>query len=344
MTFDSYEVYRMEGAMPDAMMSPRSTLEGVTPEMSGLPSGKPTGGPEKRARRRSMRTPLERTPWLLPTFLCVWLVLVIAPLLVLLAYSFFESRNFAMIYSPSFHTWESVFQSGRFEVTLRTLRIALSVTAVDLLLAFPAALWLAKGRCGKSTRAIMLALFTIPFFLDLSSRIIVWRGILDENGLINYVLMHLHLIDSPIHGMLYTEGAVQFGMAITNFPVMILPIYLAISVIDDTLIAAAADLGASPARILVDIILPMSMPGILAGVVFTLGPALASWIEPNMLGGGFVNMLSNSVDSAYSALRYPVVAALSSLVILLIGVLLIALVFLTRRFTDLSSAFRSLQN
>ncbi|HEV7833648.1 MAG TPA: ABC transporter permease [Caballeronia sp.] len=295
-------------------------------------------------RRGTMRTPLERSPWLLPLFLSVWLTLVIAPLLVLFAYSFFESRNFAMIYKPSLATWESLFTSGRFEVTVRTLRIALTVTAIELALAFPSALWLAKGGCSKTTKALVLALLTIPFFLDLSSRIIVWRGILDENGLINYVLMAVHVIASPIRGMLYTEQAVHFGMIVSYFPMMVLPIYMAISVIDDTLIAAAADLGASPWRILADIVLPLSMPGILAGVVFTLGPALASWIEPNMLGGGFVNMLSNSVDSAYSALRYPVVAALSSFVILMVGLMLAVLMFLTRRFADLSTSFRNLQS
>ena len=226
---------------------------------------------------------------------------------------------------------------------MRTLRIALTVTVIELVLAFPSALWLAKGGCSKTTKALVLALLTIPFFLDFSSRIIVWRGILDENGLINHVLMAVHVISSPIRGMLYTEQAVHFGMIVSYFPMMVLPIYMAISVIDDTLIAAAADLGAPPWRILADVILPLSMPGILAGVVFTLGPALASWIEPNMLGGGFVNLLSNSVDSAYSALRYPVVAALSSFVILMVGLMLALLMFLTRRFADLSTSFRKLQ-
>jgi spermidine/putrescine transport system permease protein len=296
------------------------------------------------SRRGTMRTPLERSPWLLPLFLSVWLTLVIAPLLVLFAYSFFESRNFAMIYKPSLATWESLFTSGRFEVTVRTLRIALTVTVIELVLAFPSALWLAKGGCSKTTKALVLALLTIPFFLDLSSRIIIWRGILDENGLINHVLMTVHVIGSPIRGMLYTEQAVHFGMIVSYFPMMVLPIYMAISVIDDTLIAAAADLGAPPWRIFADVILPLSMPGILAGVVFTLGPALASWIEPNMLGGGFVNLLSNSVDSAYSALRYPVVAALSSFVILMVGLMLALLMFLTRRFAELSTSFRNLQS
>lgn len=291
---------------------------------------------------RKMKTPLDRPQWLVPAFLGVWGLVVIAPLLVLVAYSFFDSRNFAMVYKPSLNTWSNLFSSGRFEVTVRTLRIAMTVTVIELLVAFPTALWLAKGGCSKSTKAIVLALLTIPFFLDLSSRIIVWRGILDETGLISYVLMSLHVIAEPIKGLLYTEKAVHFGMLLTSFPTMVLPIYMAISIIDDTFIAAAADLGASPARILKDIVIPLAMPGVLAGVVFTLGPTLASWVEPNMLGGGFVNMLSNSVDSAYSALRYPVLAALSTFVILMIGAIFLVLLFVTRNVADASSFFKSL--
>ncbi len=303
-----------------------------------------TTGMRRAKLSKTLRTPLDRTPWLLPGFLVVWGFAVIVPLLVLLVYSFFESRNFAMVYQPSLKTWTELFSSGRFEVTVRTLRIALTVTVIELAVGFPFALWLAKGGCGKTTRAVVLAMLTIPFFLDLSSRIIVWRGILDVNGLVNYLLLHAHLIDSRWTWMLYTEWSVHFGMVVTYFPMMVLPIYMAISVIDDTLIAAASDLGASRARVLVDVIVPLSMPGVLAGVVFTLGPALASWVEPNMLGGGFVNMLSNSVDSAYGSLRYPVVAALSSFVVLMVGLILVLLMFATRRIADIGTAFRSLQN
>ena len=294
--------------------------------------------------RALLRTPSERAHAVLPVFVGVWGVLVILPLFVLLAYSFFESSNFVMVYRPTFNTWIRLFSSGRFEVTLRTLRLASTITLLEFLLALPAAVWLAKGRCAKTTQALVLALLTIPFFLDLSSRIIVWRGILDSHGLVATLLVDAHILHVWPTGWLYSEGTVVFGMLITNYPLMILPIFLAISVIDDSLIAAAADLGATPLRILVDIVLPLSMPGILAGVVFTLGPALASWVEPNMLGGGFVSLLSDSVDSAYTALRYPVVAALSSFVIFVIGLIFLILMVLTRRVADLSSTFRSLHN
>lgn len=281
--------------------------------------------------------------WALPCFLGVWSLLVIAPLVVLVVFSFFQTQFFVTVYKPSLYTWSDLFSSGRFEVTLRTLRIALTVTAIDLAVGFPFALWLAKGRASRTMQAVTLALLTIPFFIDLSSRVIVWRPVLDEHGLVNSFLLAAHLISTPLHWLLYTEWPVHFAMAISDFPMMVLPIYLAINVIDDTLIAACQDLGGSPFRVLKDVILPLSLPGVLGGIVFTLGSALAAWVEPSMLGGGFVEMLSDSITSAYSALRVPMVAALSTFVIVLLAVLLCLLALAMRRFVRIGEVFRSMK-
>jgi spermidine/putrescine transport system permease protein len=279
--------------------------------------------------------------WVIPLFLIGWGLLVILPLVILVCFSFFESRNFMMVYQPSLRTWTELFSSGRFEVMSRTIRVALGATAIDLLIGFPFALWLAKGAVTKQGRSIIITLLTIPFFLDLSSRVFVWRGVLDEQGLINTILIHLGVVQVPLR-MLYNEGAVTFGMVLTNFPLMVLPIYSAMATIDDTLLAAAADLGAPPRRILQDIVLPLAMPGVVAGVVFTLGPALAAWVEPNMLGGGFVTLLSGSIESAYEALRYPTVAALSAFAILVVAAILWVFTFASRRLIDLKALFRNI--
>jgi spermidine/putrescine transport system permease protein len=282
--------------------------------------------------------------WVTPAFLLVWIGLVIVPLLVLVAYSFFETRSFVTLYQPSLKTWFSLFESGRWEVAVRTLRIALTVTLIELVVGFPFALWLAKGCRSKTTQAAVLTLLTIPFFLDMSSRIIVWRAILGQAGLINSILMGLGLTNGPVEWLLYSEFTVHFGMIAPYFPTMVLPIYLALSFIDDDLIKASNDLGATPLQTLLGIIIPLSMPGVIAGIVFTLGPALAAWVEPGMLGGGFVNLLSNSVESAYTALKYPVVAALSTFVILLLALLLGALMLLSRRFADIGATFRVMRS
>ena len=180
-----------------------------------------------------------------------------------------------------------------------------------MLVGFPFALWLAKGGASKTTRAIVLALLTIP---------VLPRPLVAHHRLARHPwpertgqqpAHRRGIIDQPLEWILYTEWSVHFGMVLTYFPMMVLPIYTAMTVIDDALIEASNDLGASPAQTLFNVIVPLSLPGVLAGIVLTLGSALAAWVEPSMLGGGFVNLLSNSVESAFTALRYPVVAALT---------------------------------
>jgi ABC-type spermidine/putrescine transport system permease subunit I len=298
------------------------------------------------AAARVMRFParLGGGNWIVPAFLAVWVVLVLIPLAVLFVFSFFETKNFQTVFHPSLSTWADLLESGRLAVTIRTLRIALTVTLIELLVGFPFALWLAKGGASKTMRATVLALLTIPFFLDLSSRTIVWRAILGQNGLVNSLLAWSGLVDQPVEWILYTEWSVHFGMILSYFPMMVLPVFTAMTAIDDSLIEASNDLGASPTQTLFNVIVPLSLPGVFAGFVLTLGSALAAWVEPEMLGGGFVNLLSNSVESAFTALRYPVVAALTTFVIALLAVLLLVMMAFARRFGDLSSAFRVLKS
>lgn len=265
------------------------------------------------------------------TICLVWAIVVIVPLVILFVYSFFSTQFFQTVYEPTLSTWSGLFSSGRWEVTMRTLRIALTVTMIVLIVGFPFALWLAKGTSSKVGRAVALTLLTIPFFLDLSSRTIVWRAILGQNGLVNSILMKIGLADEPVRWLLYTEFSVHFAMIPALFPPMVIPIYISMTLIDDTLIEASGDLGASPAQTLWRVILPLSLPGIMAGFIFTLGPALAAWVEPGMLGGGFVNLLSSSIESAYTALRYPVVAALSAFVIGLLLIILVVMTLILRR-------------
>lgn len=300
--------------------------------------------PSSLAAKTPWRTLLGRVDWPLALFLAAWFLAVVVPLLGVVVYSFFETKSFFTVYTPSFNTWASIFDSGRFEVILRTLRIAFTVTAVELVLAFAFSLWLAKGCASRTVKAMTLALMTVPFFLDLSSRTIIWRALLGENGPLIPLFIGVGLVEPDSAGILYSEWAVHFGMIIALFPTMMLPVYIAISLVDDALIDASNDLGASPWQTLTGVIIPLSLPGVIAGVLFTLGSAMAAWVEPSMLGGGFVNLLSNSIESAYSALRYPVLAALTTLIMLILGVLVLAFVLIGRRFGDLSSSFRILRS
>ncbi|WP_108663671.1 ABC transporter permease [Acuticoccus kandeliae] len=282
---------------------------------------------------------LKPSSMVVPTFLVAWSLLVLLPLLVIVVFSFFSVKYYKVVYTPTLETWESLINSGRWLAAVRTLRIAVTMTIIELLLAFPFALWLAKGCRSKYVKAAIITLLTIPFFLDASSRIIVWRSILGANGAVNSLLMWLGVIDTPIEWLLYSEFAVHFGLLGTHFPTMVFPIFLSCSLIDDDYIAASQDLGARPSQTLLTVIIPLALPGIVAGIVFTLVPLMAAFVEPQLLGGGFVDLLGNSVNSALQQLKYPTAAALSTFVVVLLGISLAILILVLRKRADISAMF-----
>ena len=276
-------------------------------------------------------------------FVFLWFLLVIVPLLLLVVYTFLQSKGFRVIWDPTFATWNNLFESGRWSVTVRTLRIAFTITAIELIIAFPFALWLAKGCRSRTVKAVILAALTIPFFLDLSSRTIIWRTILGRQGLLNTALLELGLIDEPLDWLLFSEFAVHFGMLAPYFPTMVFPIFLVLILIDDEYIQASRDLGASPLQTFVYVLLPLSLPGIIAGIVFTLVPTMAEYVVPWLMGGFKVNMIGRSIENALTVLKYPTAAALSTFIILLLGVLLAALALVLRRAGGLAGVFEALR-
>lgn len=258
-------------------------------------------------------------------FIAVWAVFVVVPVALLVLWSFLEMKDYSFSSSLSTAAYAAVFDSGRYEVTLRTLRIAGLVTAIELGLALPFALWLAKGVRSSMLKAMVLALLTVPFFISLASRTIVWRSVLSRSGLVNTALMHFGIVEQPVDWLLFSEFSVHLGLLAPSFPTMVLPIFLSISLIDDELIEAARDLGAPPAKVLGDVILPLALPGIIAGIIFTFVPLLGETVVPQLLGGGRVSMLGASISSLLQVLNYPVAAALSTLVLGIFAALFIAL-------------------
>jgi ABC-type spermidine/putrescine transport system permease subunit I len=291
--------------------------------------------------QRKLALPKTATGWFTLIFLSGWVGIVLVPLLIISVFSFFSIKQYQMVFEPTLATWTGLFESGRWVVVARTLQFAVTVTIIELLLAFPFALWLAKGCRSDRVRALIITLLTIPFFLDASSRIIVWRSILGTNGVINTLLMNAGLIDQPITWLLYSGFAVHFGMIGSYFPSAVFPIFLTISLIDDDLIKASADLGASARQTLFNIILPLAMPGIIGGAIFTMVPLMAAWVEPQLLGGGQVNLLGQSIQSALSNLNYPVAAALSTIVIAILILLLSLLTLSLRGRMNMASIFQN---
>jgi ABC-type spermidine/putrescine transport system permease subunit I len=262
----------------------------------------------------------ERSP--VHVFAIVWAIGVLVPVVISVFFSLLKARGLHIEWAVSLHAYRDIIESGRWEVVVRTLTAAASVTAICLAVGFPFALWLAKrARSEKLIQFVWMAL-TVPFFLDPSARTLVWRTVLGSTGLINAGLMKLHLTDAPLQWLLFSDFSIYLGLIGPYFPNMVMPIYLAILLIDNDLIQASADLGATPATTLRNIIIPLAMPGIIAGIIFTFVPVMGDSIVPNILGGGKKEYLADSVMSLSTAMNYAGAAAFATIILTLTALLL----------------------
>ena len=269
--------------------------------------------------------------WIVFGFAVLWTLGGLVPMAGVLLFSFIRAHAEGISFAFTLDAYREIFATGRWEVTARTVRIAATVTAILLFLSFPFALWLAKGLRSSLAKLIIWTLLTAPFFLSDTARTVVWRPVLGLMGPINSGLMQLGVIDRPITWLLFSEPAVHFGLLGPFLPNMVWPIFLSMTLIDDDLLEASKDIGASPWQTLRHVILPLAMPGILAGVVFTFVPMLGDDVVAKIIGGQKVVMLGGAMLDLITALNYSVAAAMSAFVIVLVGVVQLLFIWSVRR-------------
>jgi ABC-type spermidine/putrescine transport system permease subunit I len=183
----------------------------------------------------------ERAP--VDIFALVWTAGVVAPIAISIFFSLLHAHGLRIQWTLSLRAYGDIFESGRWDVVVRTMTAAAIVTAICLLAGFPFALWLAKRARSERLIRFVWMLLTVPFFLDPSARTLVWRGVLGSTGVVNMALMRLHLVDRPVEWLLFSDFSVYLGLIGPYFPNMVMPVYLSIVLIDDSLIQASADLG-----------------------------------------------------------------------------------------------------
>jgi spermidine/putrescine transport system permease protein len=193
----------------------------------------------------------------------------------------------------------------------RSLAYAAITTAICAVLAYPVA-W-TIGRADERRRARLLVLVLVPFWTSFLIRTYAWVTILKSEGLLNSLLIQLNLIAQPLE-MLYTPGAVVLGLVYTFLPFMILPIYSSVEKLDGALIEAALDLGAGPMRAFSRVIVPLTTPGISAGILLVFVPSLGIYAVNDILGGGRVDMIGNIIENQFkgNARNWPFGAALGT--------------------------------
>ena len=179
-----------------------------------------------------------------------------------------------------------------------SIRVAFFTTAICLLLAYPVALILHNLKL--TNKGLVVFLFILPMWMNFMLRILAWQIILSNNGILNSILSTLGL---PTLHILYTETAVTLGMVYDFLPYMILPIYNALSKINDQVVEAAADLGANWWTTFTKVTLPLSRDGIISGIIMVFVPALSSFVVSNLLGGGKVLLIGNVIEQEFTLAR-----------------------------------------
>jgi len=283
------------------------------------------GRPSGTARRR-LSAALWRRPWLRAAALLLpplgWMVvLYLASLALLFVYAFWSLDTFT---GKVVHTWtlsnfrEIVDNATYRTIAFRTIGIAALVTLTDALIAFPFAYYMAR-LAKPQTRTLLFVLVLLPLWSSYLARIYAWRLILAHDGALNWSLSNLGL---PTTGVAYTNTAMWIVFSYVWLPFMILPVYAALERIPDSYVEASRDLGAKGWTTFRRIVLPLALPGVVAGSIFTFSLTLGDYITPTLVGN--TQFIGNVVYRNVLGLSHdlPFAAAYATIPLLVMGLYL----------------------
>ncbi len=257
------------------------------------------------------------------------IVFLIIPICIIAVYSFLEANPYGGVkphwtldaYIQFLFEWDFddnlVFNTAYLMIFWRSFVLAVATTLLCFVIGFPTAYFMAMQSPKKRN-----LLVTIPFWTNLLIRTFCWILMLRDNGIVNNILMGLGLITEPLT-LLYTNGAILVGMIYTYIPFMVLPLYATIEKLDLRLLDAAHDLYANRRQLMRWVILPLAMPGIIAGSLLVFIPSLGAFIAPNLLGGGKKLMIGSMIQLQFASSRnWPFGSAAA---LILMGCVLIAM-------------------
>ncbi|TMG68021.1 MAG: ABC transporter permease subunit [Chloroflexi bacterium] len=271
----------------------------------------------------------QRSPYLLlPAFLLTAGVFG-AAMLLLFSYSAYTFRGGQLTEEVSFLAWQKFFGDPFYwGVVGNTLRLAFGVTLAALLVGYPTAYALTKVRGRRLVVACYLVIFS-PLLVSLVVRVYGWILILSENGVINQGLRAVGLIQTPLK-LIYNDVGVTIALVHILLPFMVFPILSVLLQFDHTLREAAADLGANRLRTFIRVVLPMSLPGVVAGAQITFTLAISAFVTPELLGGGTVQVLSRAIWFNVVDVNWPL-AAVEAIVLLALALITLAFFDLVAR-------------
>ena len=253
----------------------------------------------------------------------IWMALfVVAPIIMVVIYAFSSADGgFTLANFGKIGTYAVVFG--------RSFKLAIIATVICLAIGYPVSYMMSKE--GPRFQRIAMVLIMLPMWMNFLLRTYSWMSILENNGLLNQLFQKIGLIalynnifgtDLQFFRMMNTQGAVVLGMVYNYLPFMILPIYSVIVKLDNSLIEAARDLGASNFEVFRRVILPLSLPGVLSGITMVFVPSVSTFAISKMLGGGTEILLGDLIEQQFLGGAYnPYLGSAISLVMMVIVVI-----------------------
>jgi putative spermidine/putrescine transport system permease protein len=289
----------------------------------------PSAGSSLRRARLRLSAALFPRPWLrllllLAPPVLAFLVVYIGALGSLFVSAFWEVDAFTgkIVHVWNLHNFGQILHSGGtyLKIAGRTIGIAGAVTITDAILAFPLAYYMARIATPRM-RAFLFVLVLLPLWSSYLVRIYAWKTILASDGALNWTLHKLGL--GGVH-LLYTNWGMWLVFSYIWLPFMVIPVYAILDRIPDNFIEASMDLGARGWRTLRTVILPLALPGVVAGSIFTFSLTLGDFITPLLVGGGKNNFIGNVVEDYVGInANVPFAAAFATVPVLVMAVYLV---------------------
>lgn len=273
----------------------------------------------RKAKVKNQKTRRERiSNFIFRAPLAIWAVLfIIAPFCLLAVMSFMTKGPLGIVvYTPTLENYTELLNPVYADVIKQSLVVALWTTLLTVLLGYPLAGFIAKAK--QKTSSLLTILLMLPLWV--SGLVVLYSFVilLNNSGIVNTILMALHLTDEPLE-LLYNNFAIVVGMIYMFLPFAVLPMYSSIEKLDGGLIEASKDLGAGPVKTFFRITLPLTSPGVFAAVILTFIPCIGYYMVTDMLGGGTSMMIGNLIYRQFTISRnWPFGAALSMVLAIVI--------------------------
>jgi spermidine/putrescine transport system permease protein len=256
---------------------------------------------------------------------------VVAPILAFLVLSLFRVEENQIVREVGLGNYAEVFGNATYRNTfIGSLWLSAQVALFSLLAGYPVA-WFVWRRRGR-VRNLLLLLTVLPLFMSYIVKLYTLRAVLGLNGLLNQALVGIGLLDAPSKAFLYKQQAVLITMTVIYLPFVILPVYISLERIPHRLLEASTDLGASALRTFRHVVLPLALPGTVAGVLFAFILAMGDFVTPQMVGGTSGFTFGRLIWSQFGlAYNWPLGAAMAAVLFATALLVILAAGYATRR-------------